>query len=257
MAEGFVTTQRKDRARTAAPPRRRRPATGGYPHSEDTRAGLIAAALEAFGESGFNGATTRAIAARAGVTLPVLAYHFNDKAGLYLACAGHIAERIGEHVRPALADVQEALARPDLPRGELVGHLVNIFSAMLVLLASEDDAPRHWTAFISREQANPTAAFDAIYDGIMGRVVGACAVLVARLLGRSPEDSEVRLRALGFMGQVLMLRTGRAAVLRTLGWPDFRDGRLAVAQAALRAQIEATFPGAVGAAVVNPAGGGR
>ncbi len=59
---------------------------------EETRREILRAATDAFAASGFAGATTRAIAARAGVNVATLHYHFGSKEGLYrasLAGASH------------------------------------------------------------------------------------------------------------------------------------------------------------------------
>jgi AcrR family transcriptional regulator len=50
---------------------------------EDTRAALIAAAREVFTEKGFDGATVRAIAARAGVDAAMVNHWFGGKEGLF------------------------------------------------------------------------------------------------------------------------------------------------------------------------------
>src|SRR5688572_22908932 len=50
---------------------------------EDTRAALIAAARETFVEKGYDGATVRAIAARAGVDAAMVNHWFGGKEGLF------------------------------------------------------------------------------------------------------------------------------------------------------------------------------
>jgi len=52
---------------------------------EETRRQILRAAAGAFAESGFVGATTRTVAARAGVNVATLHYHFGSKEGLYRA----------------------------------------------------------------------------------------------------------------------------------------------------------------------------
>lgn len=56
---------------------------------EETRQEILRAAAEAFAACGFVGATTRAVAARAGVNVATLHYHFGSKEGLYRAVIGN------------------------------------------------------------------------------------------------------------------------------------------------------------------------
>ena len=50
-----------------------------------TRQGLLSAAAALFAERGFDGVTTAAVAARAGVNKALISYHFGGKRGLYQA----------------------------------------------------------------------------------------------------------------------------------------------------------------------------
>ena len=71
------------------------------PSADATRERILAAALDLFSERGFDGASTREIAARAGVTQPLLNYHFSAKdelwraavSGLFGALTRALAER--------------------------------------------------------------------------------------------------------------------------------------------------------------------
>jgi TetR/AcrR family transcriptional regulator len=53
------------------------------PSADRTRERILAAALDVFSELGFDGASTREIARRAGVTQPLLNYHFSNKDELW------------------------------------------------------------------------------------------------------------------------------------------------------------------------------
>jgi TetR/AcrR family transcriptional regulator len=55
------------------------------PSAQPTRDRIVAAATELFSERSFDGATTREIAGRAGVTQPLLNYHFHSKEELWRA----------------------------------------------------------------------------------------------------------------------------------------------------------------------------
>ena len=53
--------------------------------ADATRGRIVDAAAELFSEQSFDGATTREIASRAGVTQPLLNYHFRSKDELWRA----------------------------------------------------------------------------------------------------------------------------------------------------------------------------
>ncbi|HYO42911.1 MAG TPA: TetR family transcriptional regulator [Candidatus Limnocylindrales bacterium] len=68
---------------SAGPARR----TGRRPGSEDTRATILAAARAAFGERGYEGASIRDIASRAGVDGALVHHYFGTKQRLFLAAS--------------------------------------------------------------------------------------------------------------------------------------------------------------------------
>ena len=63
----------------------KRPARTPRPSADATRERILSAALDLFSELSFDGATTREIAARAGVTQGLLNYHFSSKDELWRA----------------------------------------------------------------------------------------------------------------------------------------------------------------------------
>lgn len=60
---------------------------------EATRAAILQAALEEFSERGFDGASTRDIAAKAGVHHALIKYHFNSKDELWRSAVTFLFER--------------------------------------------------------------------------------------------------------------------------------------------------------------------
>jgi AcrR family transcriptional regulator len=92
-----------------APKRRRgRPRAG----ESDARDRILAAAIEEFGGAGYDGATIRGIAARAGVDSALIHHHFGTKADLFGAV-------IDAPMRPDLA-LPEILAGPRDEVGERI-----------------------------------------------------------------------------------------------------------------------------------------
>ena len=95
--------------------RRRQPAARRpQQRSVETRERLVDAALEVFASHGFEGATTREIARRAGVALAALPYHFTTKEVLWKAAADRIFGLLGEHFEPHRRDMEGADPRSRL-----------------------------------------------------------------------------------------------------------------------------------------------
>ncbi len=72
-----------------------------------------------------------------------------------------------------------------------------------------------------REQLQPTAAFEVLYEGLIRPIHEAISMLTSRLLGGAADETETILRAHAVLGQVLAFEIGRATILRRLGWPSF------------------------------------
>jgi AcrR family transcriptional regulator len=103
---------RQARKKSPRPRRpRARPARRPQQRALDTRERLVEAALETFASHGFEGATTREIARKAGVALAALPYHFTTKEALWKAAADRIFGQLGESFRRRL----EGLDGVDLP----------------------------------------------------------------------------------------------------------------------------------------------
>ena len=83
-------------ARTAAAP--------AAAESPETRERILVAALQAFSEKGFDGATTREIAQRAGVNLGLIQYYFEGKENLWRAAVDRAFAQIRAGLEAVLAD---------------------------------------------------------------------------------------------------------------------------------------------------------
>lgn len=82
------------------------PATGPA-DATDSKERILAAALEAFAELGFDGATTREIAQRAGVNLGLIQYYFDGKENLWRAAVERAFSEIQAGLDAVLADDSE------------------------------------------------------------------------------------------------------------------------------------------------------
>lgn len=173
---------------------------------------LLSVAIERFGESGFEGASTRDIAQAADTAMSSITYHFGGKEGLYLACADFIAEMIRERQAQALAILAESIDGIDAQTArERLLIILDGFAVMMLRPESES-----WARFIVREQQAPTEAFERLYAGAMGPMIEGA----TRLLAIARPDLDERERRASIMlivGQALVLRVGRASLERALG----------------------------------------
>lgn len=226
MVRNRSTGTRRPRAaaHSAGSTRRRHRAGGGYARGEHTRRRLLEAGIELFGELGYERAATRAIARRAGVSLPALQYYFGGKEGLHRACAQYVTEDVRTRLDPAAERVRQALGRQDLRRDELLELLRAVVEPFLEGLATE--RPESWALFFARAQGEHTVAFDAIFQQIGGRLLAIVMEIVGRVLGRPADSPDVAIRAVVIVGQLALVRRARPIILRALGWPDFEGERL-------------------------------
>jgi hypothetical protein len=94
-----------------------------------------------------------------------------------------------------------------------------------------------WASFIMREQLHPGAAFEILYEGLMRRIIEAAVNMLAIILRMRPDDTRLIIKAQTVFGQILIFRTGRAAVLRQLGWSEISEDRLKLIQSVVRENV--------------------
>lgn len=179
-----------------------------------TRERLLHAALELFGKCGFEGVGARDIAARAGVPLGAIPYHFGTKEVLYRQVLEQVSSELRAALSPAVSDAAAGLTgTPE----EAARALTRFQGALAHVLAATPEA-EGWAKLLLREHLDPTSAYDLVYaDG--GRdAVELIARLIARATGREPDDEAVLLEAFARMGEALAFRTLQAAIMRRLGW---------------------------------------
>ncbi|GGV13179.1 TetR family transcriptional regulator [Streptomyces filipinensis] len=79
-----------------------RAGTKGVPRAARERQ-VLAAATEEFGRRGYEATTVAAIAARVGVTKPLLHHYFGGKQDLYVACLNLVGDRLLDAIGAAMA----------------------------------------------------------------------------------------------------------------------------------------------------------
>ncbi len=222
--------------------KRRHPEAGGYARGEETRARIVTTALRVFGEEGFNKASTRQIAADAGVNPPALQYYFGGKEGLHRACAQFIIDRMLGIVSPALTRAQEL--KPAARREQAIDALCAVLDAMadgLVAAGSES-----WSRFIIRGKADGAGpAMGMLRANISLPILQTISQLIARATGGDAADEATRIKALAILGQVSTFHTNRESTMECLKWPDFDAPRLQMIKTVIREHTRAILDAAV------------
>jgi AcrR family transcriptional regulator len=183
--------------------------------AEQTRQALIRAGLKLFGERGYDGTSTRQIAAAANANIGSIAYHFGSKEGLRAACAGFIVKTIKGMAGQALSAAAPSATGPEEARRQL---LVALERMVGFIVASPEAGVI--VQFVLRELSHPTAALDIIYDGVFDPTHRRLCRIWAAATGEDAESERTRITVFTMIGQVIYFRIGRAAVMRRMGWND-------------------------------------
>jgi AcrR family transcriptional regulator len=213
---------------------------GGYARGEETRARIVAAAMALFGERGYEGASTRDIAASAGVNAPALQYYFDNKEGVYLACAEHIVSRVWEHLSEVVERAERTLA-DDADDDALIEVFCDIQAKIADMMFAAQRKDNSWRLFMAREQAGlgPAGGFQIVNQRVNGRLYAVTSAIVGRLLGRPASDEETLIRTMALSGQQMYFHLMRRTALSKLNWDDINADRAALLKRVIGEQTAA------------------
>jgi AcrR family transcriptional regulator len=211
--------------------------------AEMTRAALVQAALKLFGRQGFDGTSTRQIAAEAQANIGSIAYHFGGKEGLRIAAADFIVETIQTVAGQALGNAQAPA-----PGGPEAAQVL-LFAALERMVGFVVASPQagEIVQFVLRELSHPTAALDRIYDGVFEPTHRRLCQLWEQATGEPAESEATRLTVFTLIGQVIYFRIGREAVMRRMGWHDIGAAEAAKVVAATSGNLKAILASRKGA----------
>ena len=180
---------------------------------------LLEAGVDVFGKHGFDAATTRMIAKKAGVNIAAIPYYFKGKEGLYHAVVAYVAGKLESQVKSTLYEIEERVAEGNLDHKEALSLLEKLLEKMINFMVGSTEAPR-FARIVLREQLYPSSAYDIIFHGIMAPMINAVAKMVATATG-TPPSHVASLRALTLIGQVIVFRVARETMVRALGMEGY------------------------------------
>ena len=146
----------------------------------ETRLRIMDAAVEAFGEKGFHGTTTRDIAKAAGLSPAAVYVHFDSKEALLfeISLAGH------ETTLQVVAESQAGVQTPQEALASWVAafaghHAREHAAARVVNYELHALSPEHWTTILDKRRALDAQLSDIIQRGVDDGVFGTADVRAA------------------------------------------------------------------------------
>ena len=207
---------------------------------EETKARILEAALELFAANGFEGASTRTIAERAGVNLPAIQYYFGSKEGLYRAVVEQFSRNLHAGVAPIAEHIRTELAIGQPSRRKLINLLCDMLDVIVALILDDSVPNRECRQkFFARMEVEPNPAFDALQDDMIRHVCQPCCDIIGRLIDRPSNDEKVLLHSMTLIGQAKIFCGW--GTNRVLGWEAIGEARIRAAQSVIREQVQAIF----------------
>jgi TetR/AcrR family transcriptional regulator, regulator of cefoperazone and chloramphenicol sensitivity len=213
---------------------------GSHQRGEETRGRILDAALDLFAASGFDGASTRTIAERAGVNLPAIQYYFGSKEGLYRAVVEQFSQHMQAGVAPIAERIRAELANGQPSRRRLIALLCDMLDIVIAMILDDSEPNRESRQrFFARMEVEPNAAVDALQDDMVRHVCTPCCAVIGRLIDRPPQHEQVLLHAMTIIGQAKIFCGWGTS--RVLHWDTIGDHRVRSAQSVVRQHIHAIF----------------
>ena len=170
--------------------------------SEDkssSRARLLEAAGEVFGEVGFKAATIREITRRAGMNVAAVNYYFRDKAELYSAVLLHAQRCAAETVGVGSGSAEERL------RDFIGGMMRHVLDPL---------RPAWHSRLMAREMAAPTRRLHNLIDEVFRPKVELLDGILRDLTDGRLSDGEIARASASIVSQCVFYRQNRPVILR-------------------------------------------
>lgn len=210
---------------------------------DGTRARILDAGLRAFARDGYAGATTRVIAASAGVTLPVIAYHFGNKEGLHRACAEAIVDAYRQHMLPLVVTARSAADAGNLSAAAARGWLERLLDSLVEAIAAAPER-RLATDFVLRELSEPGPGYGLLFTALWQPGILLVADLLAIARGQVTAGAADRTGALMLLASLSAFTTQAPVSLSIMGWDTLGDSQRSLIAELARGLLHGLLTGA-------------
>lgn len=194
---------------------------------EIARGRLIAAGLKVFSEVGYEAASTRDLAAAAGVNIAAIPYYFRNKEGLYHAIIDHIIDHYQEGLGYELNSIRESLKNDHIPQAEYQALLDRYMRTLIRFTLQSSSERAQITHIYIREQFDRTSAFDRMYNGFVRDAQKTIITLVGRIIGTNLAETDVKLITQTLYGQIWVFKLSQQTILHNMGWTKYGDKEMA------------------------------
>lgn len=185
--------------------------------SGDTREALINAAGELFAARGLDGTSTRAIAAKAGVNIGGIHYHFGSKENLYSAAVTSVV-LLAFHPFDPNSLTEEALATP---RGVSRAIAASIRARFATLYS--DELPFWHGRLVARCMIDSPAVLNDVVDQAL-KPDAAVWISLFRRVKPEMDNEEGMFWVHSIIANLIFYNQNRAAVLKHLDREEFGEG---------------------------------
>ena len=222
----------------ASPKKDPKQARGGQ-----ARLGLIHAAVELFADHGYDGASTRDIAAAAKQNIASINYYFGGKEGLYAAVLEEFFRR--KHAEAGASITAARALRDDPARTpeSILSEIRNWLRASIMALAQEDRQSHAFMRLMMREQFAPTKTFRKFFARMMNPSEDPFGMLIAAYLERDPDTVETFLITHALIGPYIGFLVGPEIVRIRTGWKKIGTAEASMIADVVLAQMEITLAG--------------
>ena len=176
---------------------------------------LISVAIRQFGERGFDGASTRDIAAEAETTMSNITYHFGSKEGLYRAAAEAIVMRFSAITAELFSD--DAQPNGELDSAARLHNVSLVLRTIAAFMLSDEAAPL--ARFMAREQQNPASVMRDYFEREIKPKVSMLEEQV-RHLRPDLGEREVTATVFYLMSMAISLRSSRLSLCMIMEVPE-------------------------------------
>ncbi|MGJ0624136.1 transcriptional regulator CecR [Xenorhabdus bovienii] len=187
---------------------------------EQAKQQLIESAIEIFGKSGLEGATTRNIAQHAKQNIAAISYYFGSKEGLYLAVAQFIADKLKSEFSPLVEAIDHFFVETSqpYPQAQILAFIHEGMTRYNCLIFETSSI--NLSRIMSHEQLTPTAAYSVIHEQGLAPVYSRLNKLIANYIGADERQISTQIHTHALLGEILSFRLAREALLRQTGWDN-------------------------------------